>query len=502
MYNNEFKNKFDNFSNTSSYYENMNLDDEFKDLYDSLGKKYKKVYNYNKLRNDNHKIYVSIDINKFDILPEEFEPLVKPIVKCLMDINRENLLTENDYEAYMHNKELRQCLKDLKKLDDAVSYSVNKLITINDRNQKKLDMNQITCKEKDIIENAYKEVILEYANIDLTDIYKEFENQLRRRDKLRNIYSLILKYDSNYINKKNEIDLKEYNNKLKKIIFNYKSKLTYLKDLIMENSSYQNKLISFAYYLNNKLEYDDTDIYDAKRLYKYLTNSNELDNKISSLENLFSKERSDYLKEEKFAYEKTGRKNARVSIDYILNNYLDVLNEEGTDLINYLNRSFDNLDVKDIDNYMEPIVDGIWNKSITNIYEYNYNDNFMFLVVNNIFLDEEVEAILLSNSIINKVTDYSNYEIGFICDYNSNILSITENGEIPNVIINDLSKLKTPKQLEEEFVNFKVCNRIALNGYKTTIAAMYYIDSGNIDVYKRAVTMANTYNLPLIKIKK
>lgn len=502
MYNDKFKSNFEDFKTTSSYYENMNLDDEFKALYDSLGKKYKKVYDYNKLRNENHKIYVSLDISKFDILPIEFKPLIEPIVNCINNINRDTLLTENDYEAYLHHKALKQCLKDLKKLDDAVSYSVNKLIAINDKNQKKLDMSQITCDEKNIIEAAYKDVILEYANIDLTDIYKEFENQLKRRDKLRNIYSLILKYDTNYVNKKNEIDLKEYNEKLEKLILDYKNKLVYLKDLIMENSVYQNKLISFSYLLNNRLDYNNTDVYEAKKLYKYLSSTNELDSKISQLENLFSKERSDYLKEEKFAYEKTGRINSKNSIDYILNNYLDILTDEDIDKVNYVNRNFSSLNVKEIDEFLYPIVDRIWNTSITDIYEYNSNSKFVFLVTNNIFLEDEVEAILLSNDIVKRVNDYSNYEIGFICTYDSNILSVTENSEIPSIIIDDLSKLKTPIQLQDEFVNFKVCNRVALNGYKTNISAMYYIDSGNSEVYKRAVIMANTYNLPLIKIKK
>lgn len=47
-----------------------------------------------------------------------------------------------------------------------------------------------------------------------------------------------------------------------------------------------------------------------------------------------------------------------------------------------------------------------------------------------------------------------------------------------------------------------MCNRIALNGYKTDIIGIYYIDDGDDLKYLTAVNLANTYKLPLIKIKK
>ena len=67
---------------------------------------------------------------------------------------------------------------------------------------------------------------------------------------------------------------------------------------------------------------------------------------------------------------------------------------------------------------------------------------------------------------------------------------------------NDMSNLKTPKQIEQEFINFKVCNRIALNGYLTDITGVYLIDDNDILKYKKAVSLSNQYNLPLIIIKK
>ena len=103
---------------------------------------------------------------------------------------------------------------------------------------------------------------------------------------------------------------------------------------------------------------------------------------------------------------------------------------------------------------------------------------------------------------LNRVTDYLNYQIGFICDYNDNILYITENEDIMSVNHEDMSNLKSPKQIEQEFINFKVCNRLALNGYITKIKAVYLINDGNMSKYKKAVELANQYKLPLIVLKK
>ena len=98
---------------------------------------------------------------------------------------------------------------------------------------------------------------------------------------------------------------------------------------------------------------------------------------------------------------------------------------------------------------------------------------------------------------------YQNYQIGFICGYDDNIMYITENDDIMSVTnVNDMSNLKTPLQLEQEFINFKVCNRIALNGFKTKIEAVYFINDGNFDKYRKAVELSNMYKLPLIELKK
>ena len=103
---------------------------------------------------------------------------------------------------------------------------------------------------------------------------------------------------------------------------------------------------------------------------------------------------------------------------------------------------------------------------------------------------------------LQRVENYSDYQIGFICTYNENILYVTENDNIMSVEFNDMSNLKTPKQIEQEFLNFKICNRIALNGYITKMSAVYFIDDGDTIKYNKAIQLSKQYNLPLLTLKK
>ena len=151
---------------------------------------------------------------------------------------------------------------------------------------------------------------------------------------------------------------------------------------------------------------------------------------------------------------------------------------------------------------MKLVVRNIWNDTITYVYSFDPNKDYYFICSNNQFIDEKYQTILISNKELNRVDDYEDYQIGFICGYNDNIMYITENDDIMTVNSDDMSNLKTPLQIEQEFMNFKVCNRIALDGYKTKIQAVYYINDGNIEKYVKAIELANIYKLPLIQLKK
>ena len=183
---------------------------------------------------------------------------------------------------------------------------------------------------------------------------------------------------------------------------------------------------------------------------------------------------------------------------------MNSLEEEEKNTINNLYNTLNNDTVvlKEVYDKLREIVIKIWRETITDPYKYTINKDFCFICSNNQFIDEKYQTILITKKMLDRVEDYSNYEIGFICEFNNNVLYVTENEDIMTVDYNDMSNLKTPKQIEQEFINFKVCNRIALNGYLTKVSAVYIIDGKDPIKYKKAVELSNQYNLPLIVFKK
>lgn len=295
------------------------------------------------------------------------------------------------------------------------------------------------------------------------------------------------------MNKKIEFKIKEIN-----------EAIIYLEDLMLKNSKYKNEFDLFKNYFNSLIAYNDVDYKDVCRIYNILINNFKIKSLINYFEESFIKEIEYCRDEEKFIYDKYGIKNIKTSLDYISANYINMLTEEEKMLIEYLHEKVMSQDynLEEIYNRIKLLTNNIWKKSITKVGSYNREEDFNFICTNNQFIDEKHQAILITKKMLDRVTDYSDYQIGFICDYNDNLLYVTENEDIMTVDYNDMSNLKTPKQIEQEFLNFKVCSRLALNGYITKIAAVYYIDDGNNIKYKKAVDLSNQHKLPLIVLKK
>ena len=277
-----------------------------------------------------------------------------------------------------------------------------------------------------------------------------------------------------------------------------------MEDILPERSIYAGEFSIFKNYINEVIAYDDTDYSSVSRVYKIICEDLKIQSLLNYFEESFIKEREEIIKEENFVFEKYGIKNIKTALDYISANYIDFINDSDKSLIKLLYDKINNedYDLSYIYTKFKLIVDDIWLRTITDVYSYVPNEEFCFICTNNEFVDERHEAILITNRMLDRVQDYSDYQIGFICNFNKNILYITENNNIMTIDYNDMSNLKTPKQLEQEFLNFRVSNRIALNEYITKFSAVYYIDDGNIFKYINAVELANQYNLPLIVLKK
>ena len=491
------------------YLDNINLNEDLQNFYefinnDELTESFLDEINLTNLRNENYKRYNDFKILEIENLSEDFLDITNEIKKIYEFINPSDLLTNTKEQAIDSKKIIESLYKNYNMLKDIVSKDVKKLEKENDIRQKKIKMFDYNSLEETtlaIFLKKYNDLIL-YTIKTEEDVFENYKRQTIRRKYINDLYRIINIEIDNF----NSIDNKlvELNLEIEKEILKIKEKIYYLEDLMKEDSKYQQDFICFKDYLLKLIAYDDTVYNDINRVYGVLKNDDRIKILIDNFEDLFIEEIEQERKEETFIFEKQGIKNIKISLDYITANYLAELTEEEKNLINeaYLKIN-ENDNIAETYKKLKTIINRLWEKDVTDIYKYNYNNDFCFICTNNQFLDEKHESILLTKNMLNRTDDYSKFQIGFICEFkNNNILYVTENEDIMTVKFNDMSNLKTPKQIEQEFINFRVSNKIALNGYVTKIIAVYFINDGNTIKHKKAVELSNQYKLPLIILKK
>ncbi len=495
------------------YFETMNLDSDIKKIYQLIGDEElqdefeRKAY-LNKLRNDNHLRYYDINITKLEKLPYDFDEIIKDIITLYGYIDYKKLLTENLEESENNKKILDNIYRKLARLDKVVKNKSKELNKLNDDRQSKFNINYF--KTLDIDDDLRKKLLKKYNDLVLynsvivQDCYDDLTRQIKRNDYINEILNLLNIDQEKKLSISRQKKLDILNVKIKKEIEKYLNKINYLEDLIPYDSKYLQEFNEFKNLFYKFIAYNDKDYNSAKKTYEKLCDNIRFNDQIKFFESEFIKEIENKKEEEKFVYEKVGVKNIKTTINYITSNYLEVLDDDSKKVLDHVHEKLKtkNYNLKEIEKVVGLIVNEIWNNTITDVYSYNPQDDYYFICSNNQFIDEKYQTILITKREIEKVNDYLDYQIGFICEYNNNILYITENEDITTVNYNDMSNLKTPIQLEQEFFNFKICNRIALDGFKTKIAAVYCINDGNFDIYNKAVTLANMYKLPLIEIKK
>lgn len=485
----------------TEFIDTENMDTELKKFYQVINEDDSDLQ---ALVTKNKESYKKIDLDKLSVLPNDFKEIVDSIKKIYSFIIEDsldsldvNIINENTKKIDLLNNYIEQLENFLKK----------EIIELKKENNNRKDKIKKIKYESVTKETLYK-ILFNYNNLlsfgftECNNVYEEYVYQLKIKKEINKIYRLInLEVDTlNY-----SIDMRQsLKDKLNKKITEINSKIEYLGDLIIEDSDYKNKLVEFKNYFNKLISFDDEDYNSIINVYNKLMNNSFINNKIESLENLFIKEREFFVKEEEFIYKKIGIKNINQSLDYISANYIDDLDIKHKKMIEDLYKEIneDKYNLIDIYEKIISLTNFLWKKQLTDVYSYVPGDDFNFICTNNQFLDEKHQSILITKRMLDIVNDYSDYQIGFICRFDDNILYITEEDDIMSVKHEDMSNVKTIKQIEQEFVNFKIRNRIALNGYKTSLCAVYLINDGDFIKYKKAVELSNQHSLPLVILRK
>lgn len=490
------------------YFDNMNLDEELKEFYRFLDDKvlyneYTENLELTNIRNNNYKRYSNIEIDKVIGLPEIYATFTKEIIGVYDILKKQNFFKNDIEEAKENQKLLDLFFKYYNQLEEIIDKDFNSLEKLNNRNLEKIRHSNYLNVDKETLEeiiNKYNEIVI-FNSILEKNAFDNYKRQMTRKKYIKEL-SILAKVEIEVQSNFEEID--KLNIKINEEKENLYDTIMYLEDLMLEKSNYEKEFTTFKNYTNTLFAYDDKDYKATYNVYSALFNDLKIKSLINYFEDSFIKEREDKQNEERFVYEKFGIKNIQKSLDYISANYMDNLKEEEKHLVNhfYDKLNSNNYDLDEIYNRFSILSSNIWKKDLTDIKTYKKGQPFNFICTNSEFIDEKHEAVLLTDKLMNNIKEYSQYQIGFICEYNNNILYITENEDIMSVNHEDMSKLKTPKQLEQEYLNFKVFNKICLNGYITKIVAVYFIYDGDIMKYGKANQLAKRYNLPLIELKK
>lgn len=499
-------------NDNNTFFDNIDLNKDISKMYElindsALQEDFNNQVELSNLRNENYKRYSEIDITKYKELPNEFSDVVDGIISLYDSINVKDIL-DNNYEDSVNIKTIIDNIYlRITRLDNMVNSYLKETTRENDEKQKKFSIAYF--KSLDINESLKNDLIDKYDNLVLygssfsKDMYRELSIQAKRKENIDEILRILKTQENSNSNTLSKERLQALNAVINMEIQGYRDKINYLDDLIPENSKYTEEYNSFKNFFSKLIAYDDTDYENARQTYDILSDEKRINESIYNFETLFINEKKEKDTEETFIFNKVGIINLKKSLDYITANYMDKLSDEDKSIIGYIFEKLDsNYDLEELYKALKLVVKDIWKNTITNIYSFNPNEDFYFICSNNQFIDEKYQTILLTKRELDRVDNYEDYQIGFICNYNDNIMYITENEDIMTVDGEDLSSLKTPLQLEQEFINFKVCNRIALDGYRTKVEAVYIIDDGNKEKYIKAIELANMYNLPLIQFKK
>lgn len=475
---------------------------------DELRKFYKLIYeessDLNSLINENKNRYSCINLNDIDSLPDDFYNIVKEIKKIYSFILPESLDIENFEQAKENKKILDVLTNHIKKLSEMIEEETEELTNENKGRQDKIkQINYSNFNKNTLVEilNKYNNLLYYTYSKDM-NIFSEYKKQLKIKKEINKIYRLInleIDYDENTKDKLE--DLKQKTSlELKKLY----DKIIYLEDLMVEGSKHLKEFLEFKKLFSKITAYDDNNYLEVNKVYNFIKDNNVLLNKFNELELILINEREYKNKEKDFIFEKIGLKNIKISLDYISANYINNLNYASKQIINeiYNDITNDNCNIYETYKKLKRVVNYIWRTNVTDVFAYEQGNDFCLICTNNQFIDEKYQAILITKQMLERVENYSDYQIGFVCNFNDNILYVTENDDIMLAEDNDMSNLKTPKQIEQEFLNFKVRNRIALNGYITSISSVYFINDGDYIKYRKAVELANQYNLPLLILKK
>lgn len=493
------------------YFENMNLDEDMEKIYSLIKDEeeyddYEKDMNLSRMRIENHKKYHRIKLDLIEDLPNYFYLDVKNIKNIYSKINEKKLLTANYKESEKNKYRLLEISKAYDELKNKVEKELNKLIKSNNADQKLWDYSTFKnlTLDKDELKKVlnYYDTLLTITTKVFDNIFSEYKNEIIRKKIIDKIKKFL---DEEAEKLKNSAKLREIallNEKIEKQLITLNNKLEYLDKLVKENSEYLSDYDKFKVLCDTLINYDKNSLEEARETYKMICLQDKLDIFIKRFETLFLQEIENDIKGKNYEKFEQDKLKIKDIIKNIEKNYYEFLNKEEARYIRILKLDIASkiANINDAKEKINKIAKKIWHNYLTDVYLYNPSYDYHFICTNNQFIEPKDESILITKNFIDKIENYENYQIGFIC--NDNILYVTEKEDIMEASEEEKKYLRLPNEVESNFISFNKCNKIVLDGNSTVFTAVYFIDDNDVDKLNTAIELANTYNIPLIRLKK
>ena len=205
--------------------------------------------NLNKLRNQNHDEYISLDIKFLKNVDSRYKNFALELIKEYDSINSYQLLSENINSAKQSKEKIGSLKKEIDLLKDEVRKDLMSVIDYVDVLEKRIDINSIKKNNPlgILIKNKYSSLKLFSSSLDLDDLNFEMQHQSKRLIYIKEIEELIKKYKNNntIYNKDNTANLI---NNLYTIIGEYlylltNSEFCYTKEAIKKILSYDYEFV-------------------------------------------------------------------------------------------------------------------------------------------------------------------------------------------------------------------------------------------------------------------
>lgn len=461
------------------------------------------------LRKRNHQLYYKISTNDLNNLSEYYPEQVSQIRTRYNNIKALDLLSDEYQDVQRHYEELVQIINDVNYLLDSISQELQKLIEKNDAREKKISIDHLELDDEylDVIAHKIKE---QYSALQLFNMSTDIDNsdfeygrQLKRTTYIEELEKSLVEYDAMVIKRDRHLQTIKINEEISPLLDELSIKVKELQKLILPTDKRYEDFKTFLKYYKDLIKYDSNSLVSASKELARLKKDKIFNALYDKFKNSIKMEK---IQEEK-SYIETSKVYFMDCMKAIKDNYILLLTKKTRDqfFLKYdelsSNKTFTVDEIKSYEKFLEPIIRNIWDLNINRRPDFVSGDKFKFICYNGPLESERYVGTLITDRTLRKAEVIGDYSEGYILSYPGEILVIAYNSEIDLDSKRNVSRFRTPAQIEDKFVKNKKTNRLLLKSKNVKPKYYYCIKDDDTDI-KAVEKRAKKAKLPLLIINR